>query len=115
MMMLHFNSLELLRLLFDMGQVKGMGTLVLCYNNIQVFKDKVKLRRDKNDVEMHDPNAMKTLSELNKIQEICKKSGLLITRKFYIIKSEQGYNSYLVSFHANLICLLSTANYYMID
>ncbi|KAH7574993.1 hypothetical protein JRO89_XS02G0031000 [Xanthoceras sorbifolium] len=25
--------------------VKGMGTLVLCYNNIQVFKDKVKLRR----------------------------------------------------------------------
>ncbi|KAL5788699.1 hypothetical protein ACOSP7_005648 [Xanthoceras sorbifolium] len=85
--------------------VKGMGTLVLCYNNIQVFKDKVKLRRGlaarlyeqtktmsdiyniffefayvmKSKVEMHDPNAMKTLSELNKIQEICKKSGLLIT------------------------------------
>ncbi|KAH7574992.1 hypothetical protein JRO89_XS02G0030900 [Xanthoceras sorbifolium] len=76
--------------------VKGMGTLVLCYNNIQVFKDKVRLRRDKNDVEMHDPNAMKTLSELNKIQEICRKSGLLNTRKFYIINSEQGYNSYLL-------------------
>ncbi|KAL5858320.1 hypothetical protein ACOSQ3_005778 [Xanthoceras sorbifolium] len=86
--------------------VKGMGTLVLCYNNIQVFKDKVKLRRGlaarlyeqtkmmsdiynvyfefssvmKSKVEMHDPNAMKTLSELNKIQEVCKKSGLLNTR-----------------------------------
>ncbi|KAH7574994.1 hypothetical protein JRO89_XS02G0031100 [Xanthoceras sorbifolium] len=113
--------------------VKGMGTLVLCYNNIQVFKDKVKLRRGlaarlyeqtkmmsdiynvyfefssvmKSKVEMHDPNAMKTLSELNKIQEVCKKSGLLNTRKFYIIKSEQGYNSFLVSLHANLISMES--------
>ncbi|KAL5791036.1 hypothetical protein ACOSQ2_005924 [Xanthoceras sorbifolium] len=103
--------------------VKGMGTLVLCYNNIQVFKDKVRLRRGlaarlyeqtktmsdiynvffefasvmKSKVEMHDPNAMKTLSELNKVQEICRKSGLLNTRKFYIIKSEQGYNSYLMT------------------
>ncbi|KAL5855946.1 hypothetical protein ACOSQ4_005748 [Xanthoceras sorbifolium] len=103
--------------------VKGMGTLVLCYNNIQVFKDKVRLRRGlaarlyeqtkmmsdiynvffefasimKSKVEMHDPTAMKTLSELNKIQEICRKSGLLNTRKFYIIKSEQGYNSYLMT------------------
>ncbi|KAL5858315.1 hypothetical protein ACOSQ3_005773 [Xanthoceras sorbifolium] len=33
----------------------------------------------KSKVEMHDPNAMKTLSELNKIQEICRKSGLLNT------------------------------------
>ncbi|KAL5791042.1 hypothetical protein ACOSQ2_005930 [Xanthoceras sorbifolium] len=103
--------------------VKGMGTLVLCYNNIHVFKDKVRLRRGlaarlyeqtktmsdiynvffefasimKSKVEMHDPTAMKTLSELNKIQEICRKSGLLNTRKFYIIKSEQGYNSYLMT------------------
>ncbi|KAL5791044.1 hypothetical protein ACOSQ2_005932 [Xanthoceras sorbifolium] len=109
--------------------VKGMGTLVLCYNNIQVFKDKVRLRRGKiyyfsfavrlyeqtktmsdiynvffefasvmkSKVEMHDPNAMKTLTELNKIQEICRKSGLLNTRKFYIINSEQGYNSYLMT------------------
>ncbi|KAL5791039.1 hypothetical protein ACOSQ2_005927 [Xanthoceras sorbifolium] len=102
--------------------VKGMGTLVLCYNNIQVFKDKVRLRRFaarlyeqtktmsdiynvffefasvmKSKVEMHDPNAMKTLSELNNIQEICRKSGLLNTRKFYIINSEQGYNSYLMT------------------
>ncbi|KAL5791035.1 hypothetical protein ACOSQ2_005923 [Xanthoceras sorbifolium] len=102
--------------------VKGMGTLVLCYNNIQVFKDKVRLRHGlaarlyeqtktmsdiynvffefasvmKSKVEMHDPTALKTLSELNKIQEICTKSGLLNTRKFYIIKSEQGYNSYLM-------------------
>ncbi|KAH7575001.1 hypothetical protein JRO89_XS02G0032600 [Xanthoceras sorbifolium] len=113
--------------------VKGMGTLVLCYNNIQVFKDKVRLRRGlaarlyeqtktmsdiynvffefasvmKSKVEMQDPNAMKTLSELNKVQEICRKSGLLNTRKFYIIKTEQGYNSYLVSLHANLIYLLN--------
>ncbi|KAL5858309.1 hypothetical protein ACOSQ3_005767 [Xanthoceras sorbifolium] len=103
--------------------VKGMGTLVLCYNNIQVFKDKVRLRRGlaarlyeqtktmsdiynvffefasvmKSKVEMQDPNAMKTLSELNKVQEICRKSGLLNTRKFYIIKTEQGYNSYLMT------------------
>ncbi|KAL5855948.1 hypothetical protein ACOSQ4_005750 [Xanthoceras sorbifolium] len=109
--------------LFGALAVKGMGTLVLCYNNIQVFKDKVRLRCGlaarlyertktmsdiynvffefasvmKSKVEMHDPNAMKTLSELNKIQEICRKSGLLNTRKFYIIKSEQGYNSYLMT------------------
>ncbi|KAK3195386.1 hypothetical protein Dsin_026696 [Dipteronia sinensis] len=98
--------------------VKGIGTLVLCYNNIEVFKAKVRLRRGlaarlyeqtktmsdiynvffefasimKSKVDMHDPNAMKTLSRLNEIQEICRKSGLLSERKFYIIRSEQGYN-----------------------
>ncbi|KAK4835876.1 hypothetical protein QYF36_015643 [Acer negundo] len=86
--------------------VKGIGTLVLCYNNIEVFKAKVRLRRGlaarlyeqtktmsdiynvffefasimKSKVDMHDPNAMKTLSRLNEIQEICRKSGLLSER-----------------------------------
>ncbi|KAK3206779.1 hypothetical protein Dsin_020825 [Dipteronia sinensis] len=104
-------------------QVVGFGTLALCYNNIQVFKAGVKLRPGlvakivdrtttmsdvynaffefaslmKSKVEMHDTNnaTMKTLSRLNEIQEICRKSGLLNNRKFYIIKSEQGYNSSL--------------------
>ncbi|KAK1571404.1 hypothetical protein Q3G72_016365 [Acer saccharum] len=86
--------------------VKGIGTLVLCYNNIEVFKAKVRLRRGlaarlyeqtktmsdiyniffefasimKSKVDMHDPNSMKTLSRLNEIQEICRKSGLLSER-----------------------------------
>ncbi|KAK1562188.1 hypothetical protein Q3G72_007743 [Acer saccharum] len=98
--------------------VVGMGTLALCYNNIEVFKSRVKLRPGliakiidrttmvsdiynaffefaalmKSKVEMHDPNAMKTLSRLNEIQEFCRMSGLLNNRKFYIIKSEQGCN-----------------------
>ncbi|TXG64633.1 hypothetical protein EZV62_011627 [Acer yangbiense] len=74
--------------------VKGIGTSVLCYNNIEVFKAKVRLRRglaarlyeqtktmsDIYNVDMHDPNAKKTLSRLNEIQEICRKSGLLCER-----------------------------------
>ncbi|KAK2665424.1 hypothetical protein Ddye_003998 [Dipteronia dyeriana] len=108
---------------FGVLAIKGIGTLVLCYNNIEVFKAKVRLRRGlaarlyertktmsdiynvffefasvmKSKVEMHDPNAMKTLSRLNEIQEICRNSGLLNQSKFYIIKSEQGYNFSIVT------------------
>ncbi|KAK2642554.1 hypothetical protein Ddye_024317 [Dipteronia dyeriana] len=110
-----------------MCSVVGFGTLALCYNNIQVFQAGVKLRpglvakivdrtRTMSDVynaffefaslmkskvvDMHGSNnaTMKTLSRLNEIQEICRMSGLLNNRKFYIVKSDQGYNSSLESF-----------------
>ncbi|KAL5855404.1 hypothetical protein ACOSQ3_005245 [Xanthoceras sorbifolium] len=102
--------------------VLAIGTLALCYNNIDVFKTGVKLRPGlaakiyvqtrtisdvynaffefasvmKSKVEMHDPHAFETLSRLNTIQEICRESGLLNHRKFYIIRSEHRYNFALI-------------------
>ncbi|KAI9198303.1 hypothetical protein LWI28_013528 [Acer negundo] len=95
--------------------VLAIGTLAFCYNNIDVFKTGVKLRPGlvakiydrtkmmtdvynaffefasvmKSKVEMHDPHSMETLSRLNNIQDICRESGLLNNRKFYIIRREQ--------------------------
>ncbi|KAK2644806.1 hypothetical protein Ddye_020001 [Dipteronia dyeriana] len=89
--------------------VLAMGTLALCYNNIDVFKTGVKLRsglaakiydptRTMTDVynaffefasvmkskvvEMEDPHSMETLSKLNQIQDICRKSGFLNNRNY---------------------------------
>ncbi|KAK2644807.1 hypothetical protein Ddye_020002 [Dipteronia dyeriana] len=117
--------------------VLAMGTLALCYNNIDVFKTGVKLRPGlaakiyertrtmtdvynvffefasvmKSKVEMHDPHSMKTLSRLNEIQDICRKSGVLSNRKFYIIRNEQGYRSAVVNLHANFVCIMFVTVY----
>nr|CAJ58418.1 squalene synthase [Panax quinquefolius] len=104
-------------------QIVSIGTLALCYNNIQVFRGVVKMRRGltakvidrtntmsdvygaffdfscmlKSKVDNNDPNATKTLSRLEAIQKICKNSGALTTkRKSYIIENESGYNSTLI-------------------
>nr|AEA41712.1 squalene synthase [Eleutherococcus senticosus]AEA41714.1 squalene synthase [Eleutherococcus senticosus]AEA41716.1 squalene synthase [Eleutherococcus senticosus] len=104
-------------------QIMAIGTLALCYNNIQVFRGVVKLRRGltakvidrtntmsdvygaffdfscmlKSKVDNNDPNATKTLSRLEAIQKSCKNSGALTTkRKSYIIENESGYNSTLI-------------------
>nr|CAJ58419.1 squalene synthase [Panax quinquefolius] len=104
-------------------QIMAIGTLALCYNNIQVFRGVVKMRRGltakvidrtntmsdvygaffdfscmlKSKVDNNDPNATKTLSRLEAIQKICKNSGALTTkRKSYIIENESGYNSTLI-------------------
>ncbi|KAK4284784.1 hypothetical protein QN277_001567 [Acacia crassicarpa] len=100
-------------------QIMAIGTLALCYNNIEVFRGVIKLRRGltakvidrtktmsdvygaffdfscmlESKVDKNDPNATKTLSRVEAIQKACRASGLLSKRKSYILKSEPGYNS----------------------
>ncbi|KAJ6409822.1 hypothetical protein OIU84_009330 [Salix udensis] len=103
-------------------QVMAIGTLAMCYNNINVFKGVVKMRRGltaqiihrtktmadvygaffdfscmlKSKVDKNDPNAAKTLSSLEAIQKTCRESGALNKRKSYIIRNELKYNSVLI-------------------
>ncbi|XP_024162895.1 squalene synthase 2 isoform X2 [Rosa chinensis] len=103
-------------------QIMAIGTLALCYNNIEVFRGVVKMRRGltakvidrtrtmadvyaafydfssilKSKVDKKDPNATKTLSRLESVQKTCRDSGALINRKSYIVNSEQSYNSSLI-------------------
>uniref|UniRef100_A0A5B7A2A6 Squalene synthase n=1 Tax=Davidia involucrata TaxID=16924 RepID=A0A5B7A2A6_DAVIN len=103
-------------------QIMAIGTLALCYNNIEVFRGVVKMRRGltakvmdrtktmsdvyggffdfscmlKSKVDKNDPNATKTLSRLEAIQKICRDSGTLGKRKSYIIRSEPRHNSVLI-------------------
>ncbi|KAI9128176.1 hypothetical protein K1719_001169 [Acacia pycnantha] len=100
-------------------QIMAIGTLALCYNNIEIFRGVVKMRRGltakvidrtktmsdvygaffdfscmlESKVDKNDPNAEKTLSRVEAIQKACRASGLLSKRKSYILKSEPGYNS----------------------
>ncbi|KAF8405311.1 hypothetical protein HHK36_010215 [Tetracentron sinense] len=103
-------------------QIMAIGTLALCYNNIEVFRGVVKMRRGltakvidrtksmsdvygaffdfscmlKSKVEKNDPNASKTLSRLEAVQKACRDSGVLNQRRSYIIQSKPRYNSALV-------------------
>ncbi|KAK7283525.1 hypothetical protein RIF29_13095 [Crotalaria pallida] len=103
-------------------QIMAIGTLALCYNNVEVFRGVVKMRRGltakvidrtktiadvygaffdfscmlKSKVDKNDPNATKTLSRLEAIEKNCKESGLLTRRKSYILKNERTYSSTLI-------------------
>nr|ADG36705.1 squalene synthase 1 [Glycyrrhiza uralensis] len=103
-------------------QIMAIGTLALCYNNIEVFRGVVKMRRGltakvidrtktmadvygaffdfscmlKSKVDKNDPNATKTLSRLEAIQKTCRESGLLTKRKPYILRNESTYSSTMV-------------------
>ncbi|XP_057494755.1 squalene synthase 1-like [Actinidia eriantha] len=103
-------------------QIMAIGTLALCYNNIEVFRGVVKMRRGltakvidrtktmsdvygaffdfscmlNSKVDKNDPNATKTLSRIEAIQKTCRESGSLSKRTSYIIKSEPSYNSGLI-------------------
>ncbi|KAL3621290.1 squalene synthetase-like protein [Castilleja foliolosa] len=87
-------------------QVIAIGTLALCYNNIQVFRGAVKMRRGlaaklvyrtetmsdvygafyefscilKSKVDENDPNARETKENLEAILKICRDSGTLKQR-----------------------------------
>ncbi|XP_061340587.1 squalene synthase 13-like [Gastrolobium bilobum] len=91
-------------------QIMSIGTLALCYNNIEVFRGVVKMRRGltakvvdrtktmadvygaffdfasilESKVDKNDPNATKTLSRLEDIQKTCRESGLLSKRHAHI-------------------------------
>nr|BAA13083.1 squalene synthase [Glycyrrhiza glabra] len=103
-------------------QIMAIGTLALCYNNIEVFRGVVKMRRGltakvidrtktmadvygaffdfscmlKSKVDKNDPNATKTLSRLEAIQKTCRESGLLSKRKPYILRNESTNSSTMV-------------------
>ncbi|XVF01022.1 hypothetical protein REPUB_Repub04eG0051900 [Reevesia pubescens] len=102
-------------------QIMAIGTLALCYNNIEVFRGVVKMRRGltakvidrtktmadvygafydfscmlKAKVDNNDPNAQKTLSRLDSILKTCRDSGILNKRKSYIIRNQSNYTQFL--------------------
>nr|ADD54645.1 squalene synthase [Bruguiera gymnorhiza] len=104
-------------------QIMAIGTLAMCYNNIEVFRGVVKMRRGltakvidrtktmadvygaffdfscmlKAKVDKSDPNATKTLSRLEAIQKTCRASGFLTKSKSRILGSEPRYNSALAA------------------
>ncbi|CAN7032245.1 hypothetical protein HID58_029709 [Brassica napus] len=103
-------------------QIMAIGTLALCYNNVQVFRGVVKLRRGltakvidrtktmadvygafydfscmlKTKVDKNDPNASMTLNRLEAVQKVCRDTGVLQKRKSYINDKGQSYNVYIV-------------------
>ncbi|CAN4112442.1 unnamed protein product [Withania somnifera] len=104
-------------------QVMAIGTLAMCYDNIELYRGVVKMRRGltakvidqtrtmadvygaffdfslmlKSKVNNNDPNATKTLKRLEAILKTCRNSGTLNRRKSYIIKSDPKYSPVLVS------------------
>ncbi|KAL9691486.1 hypothetical protein QQ045_011910 [Rhodiola kirilowii] len=102
-------------------QIMAIGTLALCYNNIQVFRGVVKMRRGltakvidrtksmadvygaffdfscmlKAKVDKSDPNATNTLSRIEAIQKVCRDSGTLNRRRSYIVDGSKS-NSALI-------------------
>ncbi|KAL3539018.1 hypothetical protein ACH5RR_002384 [Cinchona calisaya] len=99
-------------------QIMAIGTLAVCYNNIEVFRGVVKMRRGltakvidrtksmsdvygaffdlscmlRSKVLDSDPNAKKTNSRLEEILKICRDSGTLNKRKSYILGNEPKYS-----------------------
>ncbi|CAN1745533.1 Squalene synthase 2, partial [Linum perenne] len=78
-------------------QIMAIGTLAMCYNNVEVFRGVVKMRRGLTaKVDKNDPNATKTLSRLEAIQDTCRGSGLLSKRKSYILESKNQHSRFLI-------------------
>ncbi|XP_042981307.1 squalene synthase isoform X2 [Carya illinoinensis] len=119
-------------------QIMAIGTLALCYNNIEVFRGVVKMRRGltakvidrtktmadvygaffdfscmlKSKVNKNDPNATKTLSRLDAILKTCRNSGVLNKRKSYVVRSEPRLNPTLV---VMLLIILSIIFAYLLS
>nr|AYP73108.1 squalene synthase [Chimonanthus zhejiangensis] len=102
-------------------QIMAIGTLALCYNNLEVFQGVVKMRRGltakvihqtrtmsdvygaffsfscmlKAKVNKNDPNATQTLNRVEAIQRACRDFGVLDKRSF-VDESKPMYNSALI-------------------
>jgi farnesyl-diphosphate farnesyltransferase len=100
----------------------AIGTLALCYNNEQVFRGVVKLRRGltakvidrtktmadvygafydfscmlKTKVDKNDPNASKTLNRLEAVQKLCRDAGVLQNRKSYVNDKGQPNSVFII-------------------
>ncbi|XVE48975.1 hypothetical protein DITRI_Ditri01bG0044800 [Diplodiscus trichospermus] len=114
-------------------QVMAIGTLALCYNNIEVFRGVVKMRRGltakvidrtntmadvygafydfscmlKAKVDNNDPNAQKTSGRLDSILKTCRDSGVLNKRKSYIIPNQSNYTPLLDDALSWCMCCIS--------
>ncbi|KAF2583850.1 hypothetical protein F2Q70_00033953 [Brassica cretica] len=112
-------------------QIVAMGTLALCYNNVQVFRGVVKLRRGliakvidrtktmddvygafydfscmlKTKVDKNDPNAIKTLKRLEAIEKVCRENGDLHKRKSYVNNETQS-KALLVGYFNHFLMLV---------
>ncbi|XP_022943419.1 squalene synthase-like isoform X1 [Cucurbita moschata] len=113
-------------------QIMAIGTLALCYNNVDVFRGVVKMRRGltakviyrtktmadvygaffdfsvmlKAKVNSSDPNASKTLTRIEAIQKTCKQSGLLNKRELYAVRSEPMCNPAAIVVLFSLLCII---------
>ncbi|CAA7019872.1 unnamed protein product [Microthlaspi erraticum] len=111
--------------------VLAIGTLALCYNNLQVFRGVVKLRRGivakvvdrtktmddvygafydfscmiEKKVDKNDPNAMKTLKQLGTIKKLCRENGDLQNRKSYV-NDESKSKALLIAMLVLLLAIL---------
>ncbi|XP_010432387.1 PREDICTED: inactive squalene synthase 2-like [Camelina sativa] len=105
-------------------QIVAIGTLALCYNNIQVFRGVVRLRRGliakiidrtknmddvyglfydfscmlQSKVDKSDPDAMKTLNRLETIKKVSRDNGVLHKRKTYVKDDAQSKDVFIVMF-----------------
>ncbi|WOL04211.1 squalene synthase-like [Canna indica] len=103
-------------------QVMAIGTLALCYNNVEVFRGVVKMRRGltakvinqtntmadvygafyefssmlKSKIDHNDPNAKVTHQRVDAIQNVCKSSGLLNKSGFHVHESKNNCTSLLI-------------------
>ncbi|GLJ50476.1 hypothetical protein SUGI_1075570 [Cryptomeria japonica] len=110
-------------------QIMALGTLEICYNNVEVFRGVVKIRRGltakimdrtksmadvyeaffdysgklASKVPKDDPNADVTLKYVDDIQRSCIASGLLSKRRSLTIDSKKGHEVFLA------ICVLLLA------
>ncbi|VVB10346.1 unnamed protein product [Arabis nemorensis] len=120
-------------------QIVAIGTLALCYNNVQVFRGVVKLRRGliaklidrtktmddvygafydfscmlETKVDKNNPNTMKTLNRLETIKKVCRENGTLHKRKSYVkdeIQSKAIYIVMLVLLLLAIVFSISKAN-----
>ncbi|XP_058068107.1 squalene synthase 2-like isoform X2 [Magnolia sinica] len=113
-------------------QIMAIGTLALCYNNLEVFRGVVKMRRGltakvvvqtrtmsdvygaffdfscmlKAKVDKNDPNATQTLNLVEAIQKACRDSGMLNTRRPYVDASKLMYKTALIIMFFMLLSIL---------
>nr|GEV00046.1 squalene synthase [Tanacetum cinerariifolium] len=113
-------------------QIMAIGTLTLCYNNIEVFRGVVKLRRGltakiidrtntmadvygafydfslwlRSKVNLKDPNAHTTITRLEATQKICRASGTLNKRNSYITSDEPSYGPLLIAVLVVILAIL---------
>ncbi|KAK9129730.1 hypothetical protein Sjap_010217 [Stephania japonica] len=113
-------------------QIMAIGTLALCYNNVEVFRGVVKMRRGltakvidrtksmsdvygaffdfscmlKSKIEESDPNATRTLSRIETIQRVCRESGLLNRRRSYVVESQPIYYSVVIIWLVILLAVI---------
>lgn len=103
-------------------QIMAIGTLALCYNNVEVFRGVVKMRRGltarvidqtktmsdvyvaflgfssmlKSKIEEKDPNAALARKRIEAIEKACTSSGLVSNRDRDIYKSQSRNNSTMI-------------------